>query len=653
MTATVRWLRKQLAGIVALVLVAGMFAASRLPESSATERAELASGYGFEPLSIALPSGFPQQEIREVNKDYQHIDAWISSVGAGIAMNDIDGDGLANDLCVTDPRIDKVVVTPAPTGRADRYSPFALTTGGLPMTDVTAPMGCAPGDFNEDGRMDLLVYYWGRTPTVHLALPDAPGLSAAAFRAVELVPDVGTTSYTGPQWNSNAVALADFDGDGHLDIYLGNYFPHGPVLDGSVSGGVAMNESLSNASNGGEDYFFRWTGADAGPEPSVRYQRLDDVLPTDLSKGWVLASSATDVDGDQLPELYLAQDHGRDAMLHNRSTPGTIAFEPVLGANAPGLPKSKRIGADSFKGMGVDFGDLDRDGLYDMFVSNITTPFGIQESNYQFMATAGSTSELRARLRSGEAPWTDRSTETGTAWGGWCWDVKLADFTNRGELDIAQATGFLKGEVNRWPQLQELATANDLTVADPAWWPHVTKGDDIAGSQRLRFFAPEGDGRYVDIAGELGLDVPVPTRGIAIGDADGDGRLDLAVARQWDQPVFYRNTAPESGAFLGLKLAHDDPETPGVLPAPGSPVVGAQVTVTTPDGRTLLGGVDGGGGHSGKRSTDVHIGLGENVTGPVWVHLRWRDRTGQVREQELQLTPGWHSLRLGERAKEK
>ena len=49
-------------------------------------------------------------------------------------------------------------------------------------------------------------------------------------------------------------------------------------------------------------------------------------------------------------------------------------------------------------------------------------------------------------------------------------------------------------------------------------------------------------------AEQLGLAIPVPTRGIATGDADGDGRLDLAVARQWAEPVFYRNSGPSGGS---------------------------------------------------------------------------------------------------------
>ncbi|MFF5160757.1 CRTAC1 family protein [Streptomyces sp. NPDC000348] len=616
--------------------MASVFYAVRIPEPSAADVRESAAGFAFEPMTIAMPGGFPTQKIRKVNKAYEHIDAWISSVGAGIALNDMDGDGLPNDLCLTDPRIDQAVVTPAPT-RGKAYEPFALDPAPLGTSDTMAPMGCLPGDFNEDGAIDLLVYYWGRTPVIFQNEGDrGDPLAASSFTPVELLPGKPGPRYTGPLWNSNTAAVADFDGDGHDDIYIGNYFPDSPVLDPSKDGDVTMNDSLSHAQNGGGGHFFRWTGSG--------FEKTDDAVPQGLNKGWSLGASAADLDGDRLPEIFLAHDFGTSALLHNTSRPGRIEFREVKAVHTGTVPKSKEIGRSSFKGMGVDFGDLDHDGLYDMFVSNITTSFGIQESNFAFINKADDKDDLRSRFEDGEAPYRDESTDLGLAWSGWGWDVKMGDFDNNGDLEITQALGFVKGTNNRWPQLQELATANDALIANPTWWPNVRQGDDLAGGQRMRFFAKDRDtGRYVNLSTALGLGDPVPTRGIATGDVDGDGRLDIAVARQWDEPVFYRNTAPESGSWLELVLTHPD----------GAPVIGAEVRVELPDGSKRIARVDGGGGHSGKRSTDIHIGLGEEVRGEVSGTVTWRDRAGDVHEQEMRLAPGRHSFELGSQVKEK
>ena len=646
---TARWVKRQAAGVAVVVAVAGLHGLASLPETSAGEIAQTAAGYRFTPMAIAMPPAPKQQSVRRVNQAYQHIRSWISAVGAGIAMTDLQGAGKAQDLCIVDPRSDQVVITPTPNS-GPRYAPFALNPAPLPMNEHIAPMGCVPGDFDESGRIGFLVYYWGRTPILFLANPAATHLDATAFVPTELVAGPNATNgvYTGPQWNSNTATVADFDGDGHADIFIGNYFPDSPVLDDTRNGGVVMNESFSHAANGGGGHILRFTGATpTGAHPSASYQEVPDALPANARHGWTLAVSSNDLTGDGLPDLYLANDFGTSKLLHNRSTPGHFAFTEADGVQHPATPKSKVLGHASFKGMGVDFGDLNHDGLYDLFVSNITTSWGIEESNFQFMNTATDQADLRAQLDHGVAPFEDRSTSAGTAWSGWGWDVKMGDFNNSGNLAITQATGFVKGNVNRWPQLQELATSNDAMTSNPLWWPNLQPGDDIGGGQTLHFYAKTPDGRYNDIAPQLGLADPVPTRGITTGDSTGTGRLDLAVARQWDAPVFYRNDTPTPGNYLELNLTHGDtPAAPGLLPAAGSPAIGTQVRVTTPDGHIFIDRVDGGSGHSGKRSHQIHIGLGA-TTGPLTVHLQWRDHTGLLHQQNLTLTPGQHALTLG------
>jgi len=124
------------------------------------------------------------------------------------------------------------------------------------------------------------------------------------------------------------------------------------------------------------------------------------------------------------------------------------------------------------------------------------------------------------------------------------------------------------------------------------------------------------------------------------------------VARQYGDPIFYQNQAPGSGGYLLLDLTRDQAPSAGTAPAPGSPVTGAEVTVTTADGKKYIQRVDGGSGHGGKRSSQVHIGLG-NTSGPVQVHLQWRDRQGVVHHRDLELNQGRHALVLGDRAVER
>ncbi|MGC5310336.1 CRTAC1 family protein [Micromonospora zamorensis] len=640
--------RRLAPALFVLVLASTLFVVAQRPSISAAHEAALASQYRFTEVPIALPANLPQKSVRVVNPRYKHIRSWISSVGAAISVNDLDGRGVANDLCLVDTRSDAAIVTPAPVG-GDSYQPFVLDPAPLPMSDVIAPMGCVPGDYNGDGWNDLLVYYWGRTPVVFLHRGQPGLLTLASYQPTELIaPSTGPGgTYQGKQWNTNAVAVADFDGDGHPDIGVFNYFPESGVLDPHGQPNVQMNHSMSRATNAGGAHILRFTGATA---TSVSFEEEPALNPR-FASGWTLGASSADLDGDLLPELYLANDFGQDRMFHNRSTVGDIKFELVEGERDALTPKSLVVGHDSFKGMSIEFGDLNGNGQFDAFVSNITTAWGLEESNLTWINTESSAAGAKAKLDKGIAPFRNEAADLDMAWTGWGWDSKMADFNNSGHLSVVQACGFVKGTINRFNWLQELAMSNDLLLENPDMWPKAEPGDDIAGHEPMAFWVRDGSGRYVNVSAELGLDAPIPTRGVAVADTDGDGGQEFAIARQWGPPAFYRNDSAGRGDYLGLRLHR--PASSGAAGGPvGTPAYGAKVLVTTADGKRQIAQLDGGGGHSGKRSFDVFFGLGDQGSQPVSAEISWRDVNGTAHVQTVDLAAGWHDLMLTDQVKE-
>jgi enediyne biosynthesis protein E4 len=647
-------LRRLVPAIVAIGLLVGLFVNANLAVASPVDASKVAGSYKFTQMPIAMPPGYrPTQTIRQVNPAYQHLVSWISSVGASIAMTDVTGHGLDDGMCIVDPRTDDVIITYAPTAqKSDRFTPFVLNPSPLPMNSTMAPMGCVPGDYNSDGRMDFLVYYWGRSPIVFLARSTAKTPSASAYRPVEVMPEDVNGQYNGPLWNTNAVTVADFEGNGHPDLFVGNYFPDSEVLNPNGINDVQMPSSLSDAQNGGGDYIFRWLGGTSGANPTVRYQIVQNAIPYADSTGWTLGAATADLTGDGLPDLYIANDFGPGHLLYNQSTPGNIKFSVAVGRRGALTPKSFVLGRASFKGMGIDFGDLSDNGKFDMMVSDITTPWGLEESNLVFMNEASSDQQMQQDLASGVAPFDQDAEQMGMAWTGWAWDVKFGDFLDNGNDDVVQTDGFIKGTTDRWNWLQELAMTNDDLLSNPANWPVVEPGDDLAGHQCLAFYANAGGNNFVNISNQLGLCDPTPTRGVATADTRGDGRLDFAVARQWGPPAFYANQSPDMGNYLGLNLYRPAPGgTPGQdLAGLGAPAYGTTVQIYTP-GHTQISQLDGGSGSAGKRSFEVSFGLG-SYSGPVKVSLQWVDNSGLRHQQTITLSPGTHNLELTSTATE-
>jgi hypothetical protein len=611
----------------AIILVALCYPFARVPSLSDAEKAALAAGFSFSRRPLAeLPDHLPYKGVRKVHPSLERISAWVSSLGAAATLADLDRDGLPNDVIHVDPRTDMVTVSPVP-GTGERFAPFAMDAsswaGASYDVSTVAPMGTLAGDFNEDGLLDLMVYFWGRTPLLYLRKSGTAAnarLSASDFKPVELVD-------SGERWYSNAAIQSDLDGDGHLDLLVGNYYYDGArVLDAKASGTEVLHAGKAKALNGGYKHFLLRDPVEG------RYRDIRNVVDEEVARGWTLALGAADLDGDLLPEIYIANDFGPDRLLHNRSTPGNLRFAPLEGERDLTTPKSCVLGHDSFKGMGVDFGDVNGDGLLDIYVSNIATKFGLTESHFLWLNTG----EI-ARMKEGIAPFIHGSEKLGLSRSGFAWEARLADFNNDGVPEALQACGFIKGKINRWPELQALGTSNDQIVQNPRFWPTFKPGADLSGGDCNPFFVRGSDGRYHDLTPSLGLAEPMVTRGIAIADVDGDGLLDFVTANQWGPSYFFKNQSATRSSFLGLRVVH----------ANGSPAVGAVATVNVPNRPPLIARLDGGSGHSGRRSHDMHFGLaGWDKAAPVPVQITWRDSKGRIQKGEFPTAPGWHSITL-------
>ena len=459
------------------------------------------------------------------------------------------------------------------------------------------------------------------------------------------------------RWFTNTATLADLDGDGHADLVVANYFPDDArILDARAGGRESMQHSMTRADNGGRKHLLRWKEGAGGSQPFVRYIDIPGALEDAWDQSWTLAIGAADLDGDLLPELYFANDFGPDRLLHNRSQPGEFRFALLEGRKTLTSPSSKVLGRDSYKGMGVDFGDLDGDGVLDIFVSNIADEYALEESHFAFLGTG----EPRSRCVAVSPRFPIESERLGLSRSGWGWDAKLADFDNDGVVELVQAVGFLRGTTDRWPELQELAMGNDELLHDPSSWPRFGPGDDLSGHDRNPF-AVRHEGRFWDIA-------PRSRPRRAGGQPRDRGRRRGRRRRprfRRRQPVGPLVVLSQRGERRGGRVVpRPAPAAAGrSRPARADPIA-AGPSRRRPErtaGDRGLGAavVSTTAGPSKARSTAATatraVAVSTCISGsdpaardePIAVELAWRDPNGRVRRETRRFTPGWHTVLLG------
>ncbi|MEM7069971.1 MAG: VCBS repeat-containing protein, partial [Pseudomonadota bacterium] len=552
----------------------------------------------------------------------EHIAPWVSALGSAISVGDIDGDAVTNDICLVEPRDNTVTIMPVPERKPARFKAFNLTPPTVGFAEGSiAPMGCLFADVNADGLEDVTVYYWGRSPVI---FENSGSIESTRFRALEAFDPDGI-------WFTSSALFADFDGDGHGDFLFGDYFQRNMgVLDRSGVLPVQMPNSLSRASNGGPNTL--WLN-NSDLHGHITFEQVNHVFDSDNSDGWTLALGAGDLDGDQLPEIYVANDQGPDRFYKNMSTPGKPAFKLLEGVRGASDIRSEVLGQDTFKGMGVDFGDINDDGLLDIFISNIAEEYALNESHLAFLQEAD-----QSLWQKNIAPFRNQSGNLGVARSSWAWDAKLADLNNDGRLELVQATGFLQGSINKWPEVHELSLANDEIVQFVNRWPKLTKKSDLSGHRRDAFFVQDEHGVFHDIAKQIGLEAKDVSRGIATGDFDADGDLDFAISRQWQPSSVFLNTIDETNQslILDLRLSNHNGTTRAAI--------GAAAKIELKNQSLRIGYSDVSNGHSGRRSSEIHFGLGDiDKETLLSVSISWRGKSGSI-NKNLLLKPGRHRI---------
>jgi enediyne biosynthesis protein E4 len=506
--------------------------------------------------------------------------------GSGVAFFDFDGDGRPDIYLLTSGGPD----SPS-TNRLFRNMPdgtFQDVTEGSGLGIRGWNTGVAIGDVNNDGRPDVLVTQYGG---VKLFLNRGHGKFEDVTEAAGLV---------NRAWGASA-AFFDYDRDGWLDLVIVNYVDYDPSWVCTESGTCVRDYCPPQPFPGTVSRLFRNRGPQA--DDGVRFEDVSVASGIGRIPGPGLGVLCADFDGDGWPDVFVANDGKANHLWINQKN-GTFVEE----AGLRGVAFDKMANAQA--GMGVAFGDIDGDGLMDLFVTHLR-------------------SETHTVWKQGpRGLFLDRTSSAGLSrlrWQGTGFGTILADFDLDGRLDLA----IVNGHVAR---AKTPAAASRL---GPHW---------SAYADRNQFFVNDGRGGFTDVSdanpafcGRWNV-----ARGLACADIDGDGKLDLLVGTIADRVRLYRNVAPAQGRWLAVRARLPSPRDPANA-AMDRDALGAEVVVEAGPQRWLRL-IHAASSYLSSSEPRAHFGLG--AAGQVdrilvhWPNGAWEQFAGSAADRLVEVRQG-------------
>ena len=481
------------------------------------------------------------------------IEPHVAALGAGVSVADFDGDGWP-DLYFTNSRFGEPNALYHNRGDGT-FDEVAATAGlaDLNRAGEGVSMGAVWGDFDNDGREDVLVYRYG-----YLAL----------FRNIDGHHFKDVTAQAGLHtWiNSNSAIWFDYDRDGLLDLYVTAYFRDIDLWHLATT--RIMHNSFEFATNGGKNRLFHNLGGG-------KFEDVTDKMGVGSTR-WTLAAASADFNGDGWPDLYVANDYGPEELFLNDHG---VRFTR---ANA-GLEN------DSKSGMSVALGDAYNRGRLDAFVSNIS------ERGYLFQ---NNNLRLNGMAESGKF----RNVAEGEiADAGWAWGAQFGDLNNDGANELFVTNGFISADRQKsyWYSMSKIAGANGRLFEDATTWPAFGTAS-LSGYERSRVYLNRGVAGWVDVAKKVGVTDEYDGRAVALADLSNHGAVDVIVANQNQPALLYRNTPEPSNHWIAFKL---------VGTRSNRSAIGAEVMLESGDLRQRRV-VDGGSGFASQNDRRLHFGLG-------------------------------------------